>query len=56
MKQPLCVVHLFNGKKKPAATSVKGYPVCKKHLSYKEKFFRDWEAAQDPGKQPHVKK
>ena len=46
---PCCVVCLFKkGKTKPALTAVKGYPVCKKHLSYKEDFFRDWEAVQDP--------
>lgn len=55
MKTPLCVVHLFHGSKEKAVTAVKGYPVCKEHLSYKEKFFRDWEAAQDPQNQPKDK-
>ncbi len=50
---PLCVVHLFKkGKKVPALTAVKGYPVCQKHLNYQEDFFRDWEAVQDPRQQP----
>ena len=45
----LCVVHLFKkGKSVPAVTQVKGYPVCQKHLSFKEHFFRDWEHVQDP--------
>lgn len=48
MLAPLCVVHLFNGKTKPAVTAVKGYWICQKHLSFKDDFFRRWELAQDP--------
>jgi hypothetical protein len=51
----VCCVCLFRkGKTVPAVTTVKGYRVCKKHLSFKTNFFRDWEAAQDPSKQPSV--
>jgi hypothetical protein len=53
--QPLmCCVCLFNGAKNPnrAMTTVKGYRTCGKHLSYSEPFFRRWEAAQDPKRQP----
>jgi hypothetical protein len=52
----LCCVCLFKGKEKPGRTAVKGYRVCKKHLSLKVDFFRDWEAAQDPKAQPKIKK
>lgn len=50
----MCVVHLFKtGDKVKAVTLVKGYAVCEDHLSYKEDFYRDWEAVQDPKKQPY---
>lgn len=44
----LCVVDLFHGEQVPAQTIVKGYMVCKDHLSFEEEFFRRWEAIQDP--------
>lgn len=45
----LCVVHLFKkGKAVPAVTAVKGYPICQKHLTFKETFFRQWEQQEDP--------
>jgi hypothetical protein len=48
-----CVVCLFKkGKNVKAVTLVKGYAVCEDHLSYGEDFYRDWEAVQDPKKQP----
>lgn len=48
-----CCVCLFKDNTEvKAETTVKGYRICRKHLTYKEDFFRDWEAAQDPKKQP----
>ncbi|GAA3032183.1 hypothetical protein GCM10020000_06440 [Streptomyces olivoverticillatus] len=52
LTQPLCVVHLFKGKAKPAVTGVKGYTVCQKHLSFQDAFFRQWEIVQDPKQDP----
>lgn len=52
-----CCVCLFRkGKLMDAVTTVKGYRVCQKHLSFKTDFFRDWEAAQDPHSQPKLPK
>ncbi|MCZ1013949.1 hypothetical protein [Streptomyces noursei] len=41
-------MHLFHGDEIPAQTIVKGYMVCRQHLSFEEGFYRRWEAIQDP--------